>query len=124
MSKSDEVLTSLSDLLRMDDVLACMLAKKGLEGLVPKGLKIKNIDLWKTINQATNDLFTLIDKFYNYGIGRVYVELGEYTVTMVPISSQMAIIVITASLANLGLLDVEMENTRRQIKKILESKTD
>ncbi len=123
MTKSEEVLIALNELLQMDDVLACMLAKRGLEGLIPQGIKIKNINLWKTINQTTTTLFGLIDRFYDFGMGRLYFELGEYNIIMIPISQQFALLVIIPALANQGLLDVEIENTRRKIKEIVESKT-
>lgn len=122
MTKSDDILVVLDDLLKLDDVLACMLAKKGLGGIVPKGIKINNPDLWKTISLTTNDLFGLIDKFFVFGIGRLYFELGEYTVVMAPISQESALIVIIPSLANLGLLEVEVENSKRQIKTIVYKK--
>ena len=106
----------------MDDVLACMLAKKGLEGLVPKGIKITNADLWRNIHDTTGDLFKIFERFYDFGMDRLYFELGEYTVIMAPVSPEFALVVIIPSLANLGLLDVEIENTKRKIKVILARK--
>ncbi|MFH0955476.1 MAG: hypothetical protein V1777_05215 [Candidatus Micrarchaeota archaeon] len=124
MTKRDEVLASLNDLLRLDDVLACMLARKSLEGIVPTNLKIKNVNLWQLIQKTTTQLFEIIEKFYDFGMDRLNFELGENTIILAPVTSEFALIVIIPSLANLGLLDVEIENTKRKIKAILERKEE
>lgn len=122
MAKREEVLASLNDLLRLDDVLACMLARKGLEGIVPTNMKIKNVNLWQVIQKTTAQFFDFIEKFYSYGMDRLYFELGENTIILAPVSQEFALIVIIPSLSNLGLLDIEVENTKRKIKQILEEK--
>jgi predicted regulator of Ras-like GTPase activity (Roadblock/LC7/MglB family) len=116
--KREEVLTILEDLLRMDDVLACMVAKRGLEGIFPKGIKIKNADLWRLIHQTTEQIFQLVDNFYDYGLERLYFELGDYTIIIAPVSRTFSLVVVIPSLANMGLLDVEIENTKRKIVKL------
>ncbi len=124
MPKREEILVALGDLLRLEDVLACMLARRGLDGLVPSKLKIKTVDLWQLIQKSTFQLFDIVEKFYDYGMNRLYFELGEYTIILAPVSRDFALVVIIPSLANLGLLDVEIENTRRQIRALLESKAE
>ena len=108
----------LEDLLKMDDVLACMVAKRGLEGIAPKGIKIKNIDLWQLIRKTTDEMFTLIDNYYDYGLNRLYFELGDYTVVIAPVSKAFSLLVVIPSLANRGLLDIEIENTKAKIKRM------
>ncbi|MBN2126925.1 MAG: hypothetical protein JW703_00870 [Candidatus Diapherotrites archaeon] len=122
--KRDEVLKELDDLLRLDDVLACMLVKKGLEGIVPKTSKIKNIDLWKLIHETTSDLFGVVEKFFDYKLERLNLELNEYIIIVAPLSKAFALIVVIPSLANMGLLDVEIENTKRKIQRILAKKDE
>jgi predicted regulator of Ras-like GTPase activity (Roadblock/LC7/MglB family) len=124
MAKREEIAQALEDLLRLEDVLACMLARKGLEGIVPSGMKIKNADLWQLIQRTTSQLFDLIERFFDYGIDRLNFELGENTIILAPVSREFALIVIIPSLANLGLLDVEIENTKRKIKTVLERKEE
>jgi len=120
--KRNEVLEVLNDLLRMEDVLACMLAKKGLDGIVPKTMKVKNVNLWSLISRTTSTIFDLIDKFYDYGLDRLYFELGEYTVVIATIDRTFSLVVVIPSLANMGLLDVEIENSKRKIKDIIKRK--
>ncbi|MBU0636214.1 hypothetical protein KKE06_04275 [Candidatus Micrarchaeota archaeon] len=124
MAKRDEVLAALNDLLRLEDVLACMLARKGLDGIVPANLKIKQVDLWRLIQQTTSQFFDIINKFFDFGMDRLYFELGDHTIILVPISQEFALIVIIPSLANLGLLDVEIENTSRKVKALLSQKEE
>jgi len=111
----EDLLKILEDLLLLDDIKAVMVAKQGLDGIVPENNKLKDIDLWRTIRDATDDIFPLIDKFYSYQLDRFYFELGEYTIVIVPISRTFALLVVFESLANSGLLDVEIENSRRKI---------
>jgi hypothetical protein len=124
MGKKEEVMAVLSDLLKMDDVLACMLAKKGLGGVIPEGLKVKDVNLWNLVKNTTNEIFPIIDKFYLYKIERLYFELGDYTIIFAPISQAFSILVIIPSLANMGLIDVEVENTKRKVKMIIERKEE
>lgn len=118
-TKTELVMVELQNLLKLEDVLACMLAKKGLGGVVPVNQKIKNVGLFKLILDTTNDLFDTIGKFYDYKLDRLNMELSENTIIIAPVSREMGLIVMIPSLANLGLLDIEIENTRRKIVTIL-----
>lgn len=120
--KREEIIQELNNLLGLDDVLACMVVRKGLEGIVPEKSKIKNIDLWRLIHDTTNDLFDIVEKFFNYKLERLNLELSDYVIIIAPISEVFALIVVIPSLANMGLLDVEIENTKRKIHGILERK--
>ena len=124
MGKKEEVTAVLTDLLRLDDVLACMLAKQGLGGVIPEGLKVKDVNLWNLVKNTTNEIFPIINKFYLYKIDRLYFELGDYTIMFAPVSQTFSLLVIIPFLANMGLLDVEVENTKRKIKAILDKKED
>ncbi|MBN1941135.1 MAG: hypothetical protein JW772_03055 [Candidatus Diapherotrites archaeon] len=117
--KKEEVLKILEDLLRLDDVLACMVAKKGLEGISPPNMKVKNVELWMLLKQTTDRVFDLIEKFYDHKLDRIYFEMGKYTVIVATISRTVGLIVVIPSLANMGLLDVEIENSKRKILEIL-----
>ncbi|MFH1239663.1 MAG: hypothetical protein V1672_00425 [Candidatus Diapherotrites archaeon] len=119
MTKREEILKVLNDLLKLDDVLACMVAKKGLEGIVPSKIKVKNVDLWVLLVKTTDRLFDLIDQFYDYGNTRATFEIGKYVVITEPISRNNSLIVVIPELANRGLLNLEIENTKRKIKKII-----
>lgn len=117
-TKTELVDAELQSLLKLDDVLACMLAKKGLGGVVPKNQKIKDVNLFKLVLDTTNNLFDMLNRLYDYGTDRLNVELKEYTIVVAPISQEFGLVVVAPSLANIGLLDVEIENTRMAIRKI------
>jgi predicted regulator of Ras-like GTPase activity (Roadblock/LC7/MglB family) len=118
--KREEILKILDDLLRLEDILACMVARKGLEGLIPASIKLRNIDFWVLLKNTTDPVFDLIDKFYeSYKLERLYLEMNQYTVIVATITSTISLIVVIPSLANMGLLDVEIENTKRKIVEIL-----
>ncbi len=124
MGKKEEVLAVLGDLLKMDDVLACMLAKKGLGGVIPEGLKVKDVNLWNRVKETTNQIFPIIENFFVYKIDRLNFELGDYTIIFAPISQTFSLLVIIPSLANMGLIDVEVENTKRKVKIIIDRKEE
>jgi len=118
-SKKDLVKQELGDLQLMDDVLACMVAKRGLEGIYPNTNKLADINIWKILNETTDQFFQIIDKFYVFGMERLYFELGNYTIIIAPIDQTFSLLTVSPSLANMGLLDIEIENTKNNIKKII-----
>lgn len=118
MSQRNEVLDILQDLLKLEDVKACMVAKKGLEGIVPEENEIDDIDLWKLIKKTTDDFFDIIHEFYDYGLTTIYSELGDYEVNLTVLDKNTALVVIFPILANRGLLEVEIENARRELKEL------
>jgi len=66
-----------------------------------------------------NDFFAVIEKFSSQGLDKVYFELGNYEVMFFLISGDTALVSIIPNLANKGLLEVEMENTRLRIKELI-----
>lgn len=119
MDKKEEVTQVLSDLLKTDDVLACMLAKQGLGGIIPDGLKVKDVNLWNLVKNTTNEIFPIINKFFVYKIDRINFELGQYIIIIAPVSQNFSLLVIIPSLANIGLIDIEIENSKRKIDELL-----
>ena len=119
MSTRSEILSVLDDLIRLEDVKACMVAKKGLDGVVPEKNEIDDIDLWKLIRRTTGDFFTIIRKFYDYGLTNISSEIDEYILNLTVLDKNTALIVIFPALANRGLLEVEIENTKREIDEIM-----
>ena len=103
---SKEILEILEELMKMDDVLACMVAQRGLQGIVPKTIKLKDTSLWIQLHQTTNIIFEFINKFYDYKLERVNLEFGKYSILIAPINKGVSLIVVAPSLANFGLLNV------------------
>jgi hypothetical protein len=120
-SQKEDVLAVLDDLLREEDILAAMVARRGFEGYIPASskFKLKNIAVWNTLQNTMGDFFSIISKFSAQGLDKVYFELGDYEVVFFILHADMALVSVIPALANKGLLEVEMENSRREIKKIL-----
>jgi len=119
MARNDEIIAVLEDLLRMEDVQACLLTGRQTGTITPKSTKLKNLVLWKLIMDSSHKLFPVIEDFYVYGLKRLYFELGEYEVIMSFIDEFTALIAVIPSLANRGLVEVEIESSKRAIKEII-----
>ncbi len=124
-SKEARILKILEeDLLRLEDIHACMVARKNLEGIVPisENFKREILDIWDVLQNTMNEFFKIIEHYSKYGLDKVYFELGKYDVMFFILpGSDTALVAIVPALANRGLLEVEMENARRRIIEIIES---
>lgn len=106
----------LDDLQRLEDVQACEYVERGLEAIRPDvKIRLKDINLWNLISKTTDKFFEIAEDFYKYELKKIYFEIGELEVILTLIEPTVALIVIISSLANKGLLEVEIENARRQI---------
>lgn len=111
----------LDDLQRLDDVQACMLAKRHAGIITPeKKIKLKNMTLWKLINDTTDKFFEIANFFYQYGLSKIYFEIGELEIILSLIEPDVGLLVVIPSLANKGLLEVEIENAKRAIAQLKE----
>jgi hypothetical protein len=117
-SKEQEILKVLKDLLSLDDILACMVARKGMEGVVPTSdnFKIKDVGVWQVLQKTMDEFFDIIDAYSKYGLDKVYFELGEYDAMFYILpNTNVAVVAVVPALANRGLLEVELENSRIKI---------
>lgn len=116
----DKVLEVLDDLLREEDILACMVAMKGMEGIVPpmEKFKIKEIGIWEILQKTMDEFFDIIGAYQEYGLDKIHFELGDYDVIFF-VMQDVSLVAITPALANRGLLEVELENARRDIMKLI-----
>jgi len=123
-SKEDQILKVLSeDLQRLEDIHACMVARKNLEGIIPitEEFKKEIVEIWGILKKTMNDLFDVIAHYSEFGLDKVYFELGKFDVMFFILSgTDTALVAIVPALANRGLLEVEMENARRKIISIIE----
>lgn len=124
-STEEQILKILNeDLLRLEDIHACMVARKNLEGIVPitEEFKREILGIWEVLEDTMDDFFDVIGKYSEYGLDKIYFELGQYDVMFFILpGSDNALVAIVPALANRGLLEVEMENARRKIVDIIES---
>ena len=117
-----EILGVLEDLLREEDILAAMLARKGFEGISPgpQKFKLTNVGVWSALQTTMGDFFDIISKFAPMGLDKIYFELGKYEVVFFVLPNRdIALVAVTPAFSNKGLIEVELENARRAIMKIL-----
>ncbi len=108
---------ALDDLQRLDDVLAVMLVRSPgriYQSRLPP--KIKNVGLLTLIKGTMDTFLDIMAKFHDYGMDNITVDLGKVSVLLYSIDRSTALVTVINSLANRGLIEVEVENTRRQIR--------
>jgi len=115
-----EVKRILTDLLKLEDVKACLLAERGAGSITPeKGVKLKDINLWRLIKDTTDKSFDIASYFYKYGMDKIYFELGEFVVMLFLIEPTIGILAVIPNLANRGLLEVAVEKAKIEVTKII-----
>ncbi len=81
MSTQDEIMRLLKELKEKNpEISACMVAKKGLEGLMmfPKSFKEDVADVWEPLSKNINDMLVLVEKYGNMGLKKSYTEILGY----------------------------------------------
>ncbi|HJW96674.1 MAG TPA: hypothetical protein VJ485_00755 [archaeon] len=120
MGRNEEIRAVLEDLLKLEDVQACLLTGRQTGTITPgSGTKLKNLVLWKLIMDSSHKFFPVIEDFYAYGLKSLYFELGDYEVIMAFIDKFTALLVVIPFLVNRGLVEVEIENSKMAIKEII-----
>ncbi|MEF8848266.1 MAG: hypothetical protein V5A68_03945 [Candidatus Thermoplasmatota archaeon] len=123
--KEDPIAHVLDDLLRLDDILACMVARQNMISVTPtlgtEGFKEEVHDVWDIIHRAMDDVFDVIREYSQTGLQEMEFRLQDYEVLFYVFpDTDNALVAVIPALANKGLLEVEMENSRREILKIME----
>ena len=122
--KDDPIATVLDDLMRLDDILACMVARRNMISVMPSGdgFKPEVNQIWDIIRRAMDDVFSVVGQYSGAGLGEMELRLQNYEVLFYVFpDTENALVAIVPALANKGLLEVEMENARREILKIMNS---
>jgi len=127
--KDDPIARVLDDLLKLDDILACMVARRNMISVMPSsdGFKPEVNQIWDNIHRAMDDVFGVIGAYSQIGLGEMEFRLQDYEVLFYVFpDTENALVAIVPALANKGLLEVELENARREILKIMnpEKKTE
>ncbi len=110
---------ALDDLQRLDDVLAVMLVKSPgriYQSRLPP--KIKNVGLLTLIKGTMDTFLNIMSKFHDYGMDNITVDLGRVSILLYSVDRGTALVTVINSLANRGLIEVEVENTRRRIREL------
>ena len=121
--KDDPIAFVLDDLLKLDDILACMVARRNMISVMPggEGFKPEVNQIWDTIHHAMDDVFSVIGQYSGTGLSEMEFRLQDFEVLFYVFPErENALVAIIPALANKGLLEVEMENARREILKIME----
>jgi hypothetical protein len=76
--------------------------------------------VWDIIHRAMDDVFGVIREYSQAGLGEMEFRLQDFeTLFYIFPDTENALVAIVPALANKGLIEVEMENARREILKIM-----
>jgi len=121
--RDDPIAEVLNDLLKLDDILACMVARRNMISVMPTsdGFKPEVNQVWDIIKRAMDEVFGVIRDYSQAGLGEMEFRLQNYEVMFYVFpDTENALVAIIPALANKGLIEVEMENARREILKVME----
>jgi hypothetical protein len=116
----DPISIVLDDLLKLDDILACMVARQNMISVMPSdgndSFKPEINQIWDIIHRAMDDVFTVVREYSQAGLGEMEFRLQDYEALFYIFpDTENALVAIVPALANKGLIEVEMENARREI---------
>lgn len=121
--QDDPIANVLDDLLKLDDILACMVARRNMISVMPTsdGFKPEVMTIWDIIKRAMDDVFGVIREYSQAGLSEMEFRLQDYEVLFYVFpDTENALVAVIPALANKGLIEVEIENARREIQKIRE----
>ena len=121
----DPVASVLDELLKLDDIFACMVARQNMISVMPSdgtdSFKSEVNQIWDIIHQAMDDVFNVIREYSQTGLAEMEFRLQDYEVLFYVFhETDNALVAIIPALSNKGLIEVEMENARRQIQQIMD----
>lgn len=122
--KDDPIAKVLDDLLHLDDILACMVARQNLISVMPSdntnSFKPEINEIWDIISKAMQDVFSVIKLYSQAGLSEMEFRLQDYEALFYVFpDTENALVAIIPALSNKGLLEVEIENARREILEIM-----
>jgi len=120
--RDDPIAQVLDDLMRLDDIYACIVARRNMISVMPTDEQFKPEvnQIWDVIKRAMDDVFTVIGEYSGAGLTEIEFRLQNYEVLFYVFPEmENALVAIVPALANKGLLEVELENARRDILKIM-----
>lgn len=118
----DPISRVLDDLLKLDDIFACMVARRNMISVMPTAEEFKPEvnQIWDIIKRAMDDVFGVIQEYSQAGLGEMEFRLQDYEALFYIFpDTENALVAIIPALANKGLIEVEMENARREILQIM-----
>jgi len=122
----DPIAKVLDDLLKYDEILACMVARQSMISVMPSdgtdSFKPEINQIWDILHRAMDDVFNVIRDYSQAGLGEMEFRLQEYEALFYVFpDTENALVAIVPALSNKGLIEVELENARRKILKLMEN---
>jgi hypothetical protein len=120
--QDDPILDVLNDLLNYDEILACMVARHNMISVMPDQERFnpKVMEIWDIIKRAMDDVFGVIREYSQVGLCEMEFRLQDYKVLFYVFpDTENALVGIVPALSNIGLIEVELENSRRKILEIM-----
>ena len=122
----DPIAKVLDDLLKLDDILACMVARQNMISVMPTsgtdGFKPEINQVWDILHKAMDDVFTVIREYSQAGLVEMEFRMHDYEALFYVFKdTDNALVAIIPTLSNKGLIEVEMENARREIQAIMDA---
>ena len=121
--QDDPIAKVLDNLLKLDDILACMVARRSMISVMPTGdsFKPEVNKIWDIIHRAMDDVFNVIREYSQTGLGEMEFRMQDYEALFYVFpDTENALVAIVPAFANRGLIEVEMENARRDILTIID----
>jgi hypothetical protein len=80
--QNDPIALVLDDLLKLDDILACMVARHNMISVMPSsdGFKPEINQVWDIIHKAMDDVFGVIRDYSQAGLAEMEFRLQDYEV--------------------------------------------
>jgi hypothetical protein len=100
-----------------------MVARRNMISVMPsgEGFKPEVNQIWDIIHRAMDDVFGVVREYSQAGLGEMEFRLQDYEALFYIFpDTENALVTIIPALANKGLIEVEMENARREILNIME----
>lgn len=124
---ADPIASVIDDLLKLDDILACMVARQNMISVMPSdgtdSFKPEINEIWDILHRAMDDVFNVIRDYSQAGLGEIEFRLQDYEILFYIFpDTENALVAIVPALANKGLIEIEMENARRAILEKMEQK--
>ena len=101
--QDDPIAYVLDDLLKLDDILACMVARRNMISVMPSGEGFKSdvLSIWDIIKRAMDDVFGVIREYSQAGLAEMEFRLQDYEVLFYVFpDTENALVAIIPALAN------------------------
>jgi hypothetical protein len=99
-----------------------MVARQNMISVMPSNDSFKSEvnQIWDILHRAMDDVFTVIREYSQTGLGEMEFRMQDYEALFYIFpDTENALVSIIPAFANKGLIEVEMENARREILAII-----